>query len=241
MEKAREYAESANRAKTAFLANMSHELRTPLNAIIGFVSVLKEETYGPLNDKQKEFLNDVSQSGKHLLSLINDVLDLSKIESGKVELDVSEFDVRGLLAGGLSLMKDKILEKQIEVTTDIPEDLGYIYADERRLRQVVLNLLSNAVKFVKEKGKIGVIAKKTEKELRVTVWDNGIGIEPGDGYKIFREFFQIDSSYSRQYGGTGLGLAISKKIVELHGGRIWFESQGKDKGTSFTFVIPVND
>lgn len=241
MRKAREYAESANRAKTAFLANMSHELRTPLNAIIGFVNVLKEETYGPLNDKQKEFLNDVAQSGKHLLALINDVLDLSKIESGKVSLDISEFDIKGLLTGSLSLLKDKTLKKNIEVITDIPEDLGSIYADERRLRQVVLNLLSNAVKFVNEGGRIGLNAMKKGNDLTVTVWDNGIGIEPEDSYKIFREFEQIDSSYSRQYGGTGLGLAISKKLVEMHGGRIWFESGGKDKGAAFSFTVPVNN
>lgn len=239
IKKAKEYAESANRTKTAFLANMSHELRTPLNAIIGFVNVLKEETYGPLNDKQKEFLTDVAHSGKHLLALINDILDLSKIESGKVDLDISEFSVGDLLTGSLSLMKDKTLKKNIEVITDIPEDLGTVYADERRIRQVVLNLLSNAVKFVQDGGKVGLSARRTPSEVVVTVWDNGIGIEPGKSHKIFKEFEQIDSSYSRQYGGSGLGLAISKKLVELHGGKIGFESKGKDKGASFTFTVPI--
>jgi PAS domain S-box-containing protein len=238
LKKAKESAESANRTKSAFLANMSHELRTPLNAIIGFINVLKEETFGKLNEKQMEFLGYVTDSSKHLLSLINDVLDLSKIESGKVALDLTEFDVRDLLNGSLMLIRDRAEKRNIEIVTEIPTDLGTVIADERRVRQVVLNLLSNAVKFVHDGGKVGLKASVSGGELTVAVWDNGIGIDPEDVGRIFKEFEQIDSSYSRKYGGTGLGLAISKKLIELHGGRIWFESEGKEMGTVFSFVIP---
>ncbi len=238
--KAKEAAVSANKAKSTFLANMSHELRTPLNAIIGFSELVKDESVGELNGKQKEYLGYVWESGKHLLSLINDILDLSKVEAGKMELELVEFDLKKLLKKSLVFISEKAIKQEIMLASDIKEDVGVIAADERKIKQVVFNLLSNAIKFTPKGGKVGIKAEKTGKnEVLVSVWDNGIGVEAKDSYKVFSEFEQIISEYSRQYTGTGLGMPLSKKFIELHGGRMWFESEGKDKGTHFYFTLPL--
>jgi len=237
--KAKEAAESANKAKSSFLANMSHELRTPLNAIIGFSELMKDKSVGALNEKQEEYLGYVWESGKHLLSLINDILDLSKVEAGKMELELTEFNLKELLKKSFVFISEKATKHAITFSTDIKEDVGIIRADERKVKQVVFNLLSNAMKFTPDAGKIGIDAKKTgENEMLVCVWDTGIGIEAKDSHKIFSEFEQIDSEYSRKYSGTGLGMPLSKKFIELHGGRMWFESGGKNRGTRFYFTLP---
>jgi PAS domain S-box-containing protein len=239
--KAKEAAESANKAKSSFLANMSHELRTPLNAIIGFSELVKDENVGALNDKQKEYLGYVWESGKHLLSLLNDILDLSKVEAGKMELEFAEFDLNELFKKSLAFVSDKALKKAVTLLTDIKEGIRFVRADERKIKQVVFNLVSNAMKFTPDGGKVGIEARKTDdNQILVCVWDTGIGIEAKDSHKVFSEFEQITSDYSRQYTGTGLGLPLSKKFIELHGGLMWFESKGKDKGSRFYFTLPLN-
>jgi len=235
----KEAAEAANRSKSQFLANMSHELRTPLNAIIGFSEILKDELFGPLNEGQKEYISDVWNSGKHLLSLINDILDLSKVEAGKMELQLAEFDLAAALTSSMHMIKEQALRRSIDLTVSVDDSVGTVSADERKVKQIVFNLLSNAVKFTPDHGKISVEAKRGADQLiTVTVSDTGIGIEEKDKHKIFEEFKQIDSSYSRKYAGTGLGLSLTKRFVELHGGTLWFESAGKDQGTRFSFTLP---
>ena len=239
--KAKEAAESANKAKSSFLANMSHELRTPLNAIIGFSELIKEEGVGPLNEKQKEYIDYIHESGKHLLSLINDILDLSKIESGKMVLEPGDFDLKSLLEKSLVFIKEKAAKHGIALSTGIEEGVGVIRADERKVKQVVFNLLSNSMKFTPDGGKIGITARKSgDKEISVCVWDTGIGIEEKDRGRVFSEFEQIDSEYSRKYAGTGLGMPLSRKFIDLHGGRMWFESEGKGKGSRFCFTLPLS-
>ena len=235
------HLEKADRAKSEFLSNMSHELRTPLNAIIGFSEILKDESFGSLNEKQKEYISDVWRSGKHLLSLINDILDLSKVEAGKVELELSDFDLAATIESNLFMVREQAIKHNIQIIKNIKDDIGTIRADERKVKQIMFNLLSNAVKFTPDGGKIGVEAKKTEDGgILITVWDTGIGIEEKDKDKVFKEFEQIDSSYSRQYAGTGLGMPLTKKLVDLHGGKIWVESEGKDKGSRFSFSLPMD-
>ncbi|MDD4005166.1 MAG: PAS domain S-box protein [Elusimicrobiaceae bacterium] len=237
--RARETAETANRAKSEFLANMSHELRTPLNSIIGFSDVLRDETVGALSGQQKEFLTDISDSGKHLLAIINDVLDLAKIESGKMTLDLREISVRKLLESSVNLVKARALKNNVAIDSDAPEDIGMVRADEIRIRQVVFNLLANAVKFTPSGGSVSITARRTGRDLSVSVADTGIGIAPQDIGRIFTKFEQLGETRTRQYGGTGLGLSISKEIIELHGGSIWVESEGIDRGCRFTFSIPA--
>lgn len=238
-QKAKEIAETATRAKSEFLANMSHELRTPLNAVIGFSEVLYDQKFGPLNEIQRDYLNDILESGKLLLSLINDILDLAKIESGKMELALSAFSLKELLKHSLVFIKEKALKHNIELSLDIAEEVGYIRADERKVKQIIFNLLSNAAKFTPDDGKIGIKAKIIGSEAAVTVWDAGIGISKEDQNKLFSEFMQLENPLTKEYKGSGLGLSLTKKLVELHGGHIWVESEGKGKGSSFNFSLPI--
>ena len=231
--------ERANQAKSDFLANMSHELRTPLNSIIGFSEVLYDQTFGPLNEKQKDYMNDVLTSGKHLLSLINDILDLSRIESGKMEVSISSLQLKDMLEGSLILIKEKAFKQGIRISIEISEGIDTIKADERKLKQIIYNLLSNAVKFTPQGGNIIIQAKKAGNNIEIAVKDTGIGIKSGDQEKIFTEFIQLQNPLTKKYSGNGLGLTLSRKFVELHGGRIWVESEGEGKGSVFRFTLPA--
>ncbi len=229
--------EVASRHKSEFLANMSHELRTPLNAIIGFSEVLVERMFGDLNEKQDEYLKDIFASGRHLLSLINDILDLSKIEAGKMELELTRFDLPAAIDNALTLVKGRATNHGITVTREVDRRLGEFVADERKLKQVLVNLLSNAVKFTPEGGRVEVRAAPANGEVEVSVSDTGIGIAEADQELIFEEFRQVGSDYARKHEGTGLGLALTKRLVVLHGGRIWVQSE-LGKGSTFTFALP---
>ncbi len=230
--------ETANRHKSEFLANMSHELRTPLNAIIGFSEVLLERLFGELNAKQDDYLKDIHSSGKHLLQLINDILDLSKVEAGRMELDAAAFDLPAAIANAMTLIRERAQKHEIALTLDADPSLGEIVADERKFKQILLNLLSNAVKFTPDGGRIAVSARGDGVEVVVAVRDTGIGIAPEDQEAVFEEFRQVGRNYTNKQEGTGLGLALTRKFVELHGGRIWLESE-PGKGSTFTFTIPT--
>ncbi|MCI0632577.1 MAG: HAMP domain-containing histidine kinase [Actinobacteria bacterium] len=229
--------ETASQHKSEFLANMSHELRTPLNAIIGFSQVLRERMVGDVNDKQAEYLDDIISSGNHLLSLINEVLDLSKVEAGQIQLEVSPFSMQDALERDVSMVRERATQNGIGLTLEADADVGVVAADERRIRQVVVNLLSNAVKFTPEGGSVLVSSARIDGEVRVSVSDTGPGIAAEDQERIFEEFQQTDVG-ARQLEGTGLGLALSKRLIELHGGRIWVESEF-GKGSMFTFALPA--
>lgn len=226
-----------DRLKSEFLANMSHELRTPLNSIIGFSRVILKGIDGPLTEFQKTDLEAIYESGRHLLGLINDILDISKIEAGKMEFVFEPVDLQKLIKGTLATSIALVKDKPIELQQDIPEGLPTILADERRIRQVILNLLGNAAKFT-EIGFIRVFATYNDREVIVGVKDSGVGIPPERYSAVFREFEQVDSSSTRRYGGTGLGLPVTKKFVEAHGGRIWFESE-VDSGSTFYVALPI--
>jgi PAS domain S-box-containing protein len=242
LQKSKEAAEIASRAKSDFLANMSHELRTPLNAVIGFSEVLEDQAFGELNEKQRRYVSHIQSSGKHLLSLIDDILDLAKVEAGKTELDFSAVKIASLLERCLVLIKEKALKHGIGLKLRIPKGIQdlTISADERRLMQVIFNLLSNASKFTPDGGVIESSARQNKKNVLISVSDNGIGIKKEDLEGIFNEFEQVDSSLGRKHKGTGLGLALSRKIVELHGGRILAKSEGEGMGSQFTLSIPMN-
>ena len=229
--------EAASRHKSEFLANMSHELRTPLNAIIGFSEVLLERMFGELNPKQEEYLQDITTSGRHLLSLINDILDLSKVEAGRMELEPGAFDLPAALESCLTLVRERATRHGVTLGLTVDERLGQVVADERKVRQVVLNLLSNAVKFTPEGGRVALNAVRADGAAEISVSDTGIGIEPGDQELIFEEFRQAGGDYTRKREGTGLGLALARRFVELHGGRIWVKSE-IGKGSTFTFTLP---
>jgi signal transduction histidine kinase len=230
--------EAASRHKSEFLANMSHELRTPLNAIIGFSEVLHDRMFGELNDKQAEYIADILSSGRHLLSLINDILDLSKIEAGRMELELEAFHLPTTLESTLTLVRERAGRHGIALTLDVDASLGDFVADERKVRQIVLNLLSNAVKFTPEGGHVEVKALPVDGVAEISVSDTGIGIAADDQTAIFEEFRQVGTDQARRREGTGLGLALTKKFVELHGGRIWLTSE-VGKGSRFTFTLPV--
>ena len=229
--------EIANRHKSEFLANMSHELRTPLNAIIGFSEVLQEKMFGEMNDKQTEYINDIHGSGKHLLSLINDILDLSKIEAGRMELDLTRFHVPSAISNALVLMRERASRHFVTLNSKVDEQVGEITADERKFKQILLNLLSNAVKFTPEGGKVDVRARRLDGRVEIAVSDNGVGIAPADHEAVFEEFRQIGRDYTKKAEGTGLGLALTRKFVELHGGSVRLES-GPGRGSIFTFTLP---
>lgn len=259
-----------SRAKSDFLANMSHELRTPLNSIIGFSEVLHDGLYGDLNEKQAEYVRDINTSGRHLLDLINDILDLSKVESGKMEIEITRFPLKDLLNSSLMMFKERAMKQNLSLSLDIDPGADIeIEADLRRMKQIMFNLLSNAVKFTPEGGSVRVSARRvslrdaaeavSEGEalrsaqedrgqmahngdmvdyIEITVEDTGIGIRPEDMPKLFKEFTQLESPYTKNYEGTGLGLALTKRLVELHGGRIWAESE-YGRGSRFIFTVPI--
>jgi signal transduction histidine kinase len=229
--------EAASRHKSEFLANMSHELRTPLNAIIGFSEVLAEKMFGDVNDKQAEYLQDILESGRHLLSLINDILDLSKIEAGRMELELTDFSVPQAIQNAGILVRERALRRGIVLHEVIADGVGGIRGDERKVKQVLLNLLSNAIKFTPEGGRIEVRAASTDGMVEVSVTDSGVGIAPEDHEAVFEEFRQVGTA-DKKAEGTGLGLALSRKFVELHGGRIWVTSQ-VGIGSTFTFTLPT--
>ena len=265
----KELAEDANRAKSEFLANMSHELRTPLNHIIGFTELIVDKKFGELNDTQEEYLNDVLGSSRHLLTLINDILDLSKIEAGKMELSISIVNLPMLLDNSLVMVKEKAMKHGISLSTDYDGIPDVILADEVKLKQIIYNLLSNAVKFTPQGGTVSLAAKKREginyrvqhseqpdsvseqleawasdeAEIRrwiiISISDTGIGVAPEDQERIFNPFEQAEGSASRMYQGTGLGLSLTKTLVGLHGGEIHMESDGQGKGSTFSFSIPA--
>jgi PAS domain S-box-containing protein len=226
--------------KDEFLASMSHELRTPLNSVLGLSEALLEEVYGPLTEKQRGSLNGVTESGRHLLALINDILDLSKIEAGKMKLDAELFTVRDVCESSLRFIKEIAQKKRIGVTLNIGDGVDQLTADERRVKQMLVNLLSNAVKFTPEGGRVGIDVHAVDDPagVRFEVWDTGIGIVPSNQDKLFRSFVQLDSSLSREYCGTGLGLALVRRMAELHGGRVGLESD-LGKGSRFHFFLPA--
>ena len=229
--------ELASKHKTEFLANMSHELRTPLNAIIGFSEVLLERMFGELNERQADYLKDIHSSGKHLLSLINDILDLSKIEAGKMELELSDFDLPAALQNAIMLLKERAQRHSINLTLAVDAGLDTIVADERKFKQIMLNLLSNAVKFTPDGGSVAVAARSVGAMIQILVSDSGIGISVEDQQALFEEFKQVGSDRARNSEGTGLGLALTKRFIELHGGTIHVDST-LGKGTTFAFTIP---
>jgi signal transduction histidine kinase len=228
--------EAASLHKSEFLANMSHELRTPLNAILGFSQVLRERMFGDINEKQEEYLDDILSSGNHLLLLINDVLDLSKVEAGQVELEAAPFSLREALERGVVMVRERATRDGVKVAIAADPDVDIIEGDERRVRQIIFNLLSNAVKFTPAGGSVDVTAAQVDGEARVAITDTGRGIAPEDHERIFEEFQQSEAG-TEQREGTGLGLTLSKRLVELHGGRIWVESE-LGKGSTFVFTLP---
>ena len=231
--------EAANRHKSEFLANMSHELRTPLNAIIGFSEVLGERMFGELNEKQAEYTEDILSSGRHLLSLINEILDLSKVEAGRMELELATFDLPLAIDNARTFVRERATKHGINLDVTVDERLGEFVGDERKIKQILLNLLSNAVKFTPEGGRIGIKARQADGSVEISVSDTGIGIAPEDQPKIFEEFRQVGADYAHKVEGTGLGLTLAKKFVELHGGKIWVTSE-VGKGSTFTFTLPTN-
>lgn len=227
------------------MANMSHELRTPLNHIIGFSDLVITCPTGNLSEIQKEYMQDVLFSSKHLLSLIEDVLDLSKIESGKIELTYSTFDVVELCSRSTSMVADSAMKKTIEIITELPDNPVPIKADERRVRQVIYNLLNNAVKFTPVGGTISLNGSVIENSsgilsIRISIKDSGIGIEKDNLERVFKPFEQLDNTLTKKHAGTGLGLSLTRTFVETHGGRIWVESAGIGHGSTFTAEIPLS-
>jgi signal transduction histidine kinase len=243
---ARHTAERANRAKSEFISSVSHELRTPLNAIIGFSKLMLNPRVGPLNEDQQAYTTDIVQSAEHLLQLINDILDLSKIEAGKLTLDLSEFLLYPLLEHSFTIVRESAGRQNVQLLTSLSDemrDLPPVVGDERKVRQILYNLLSNAVKFTPEGGRITLHAALDETApvptARISVEDTGIGIAPEHQTRIFGAFEQVDSSYARQQQGTGLGLALTKRLVELHGGQISLTSE-VGIGSTFTFTLPLH-
>jgi signal transduction histidine kinase len=232
-----EELEAASRHKSEFLATMSHELRTPLNAIIGFSQVLKQQMYGPLNEKQADYIDDVLSSGQHLLNLINDILDLAKVEAGRMELQPSTFELPELLENAASMVRERATRQGIGLTVATDDSVGGMDGDERKVKQILFNLLSNAVKFTPSGGKVTLAARAADEEVVISVRDTGIGINAEDQEKIFEEFYQVGASRTQE--GTGLGLALTRRLVELHHGQLTVESE-PGVGSTFTVTIPLH-
>ncbi|MBP0006767.1 MAG: PAS domain S-box protein [Cyanobacteria bacterium SBC] len=230
--------ERSSRLKSVFLANMSHELRTPLTSILGFSNLLLQELYGSLNEKQRLYLDRIYDSGEHLLKLIGDVLDLSKVEAGKIELNPTLVSIPQLCADAIALVSEQARSRQIQIQTDLDPTLKTFIADEVRLRQMLLNLLSNAIKFSELGGRVGLDVQYRDRQLHLSVWDNGIGIPEDQQALLFQPFQQLDNSLSRQHEGSGLGLALTRKLAELHGGTVTCQSQ-VNRGSRFTIVLPL--
>jgi signal transduction histidine kinase len=229
--------EVASQHKSQFLANMSHELRTPLNAILGYTELILDNIYGETPDKMREVLERLQANGKHLLGLINDVLDLSKIEAGQLTLDLADYSLQDVVHTVVVAVESLANGKKLALTTDVGPNLPIGHGDGRRLAQVLLNLVGNAIKFT-DKGEVAIKATMLDGSFTVAVRDTGPGIAPSDQGKIFEEFQQADNSATKRKGGTGLGLSIAKRIIGMHGGRIWVESD-VGKGSTFAFAIPV--
>jgi signal transduction histidine kinase len=238
LEATRRELEAASRHKSEFLANMSHELRTPLNAVIGFGEVLQQQMFGPLNAKQAEYVDDVLGSGRHLLSLINDILDLSKIEAGRMTLETTTFDIALAVENAIVLTRERAIRRGVRLERRFEGELGSIEADERKVKQILINLLSNAVKFTNKGGTITIHATRDDEALTLAVEDTGIGIAPEHQALIFTEFWQVGGDYTRKQEGTGLGLALVRRFVDLHGGRLWVES-AVGHGSTFFFTVPL--
>ncbi|HIH74700.1 MAG TPA: PAS domain-containing protein [Methanosarcina sp.] len=236
----KQIAEVANRTKSEFLANMSHELRTPLNSIIGFSDILHQQVFGELNEKQLRYTDNISKSGRHLLNLINGILDLSKVEAGKMELIYKEFELANKLNMAKNFLSPIADQKNIKIEIDVDKNLTTIRADESRFIQIMYNLVDNAIKFSNKNGLITIEAKKKGDMAEIIVSDNGIGIKVEDQNKLFKPFSQVDPFSSKKFQGTGLGLSLVKQIVNLHGGYVWFRS-APDEGSTFAFAIPIND
>jgi signal transduction histidine kinase len=227
--------DDASKHKSEFLANMSHELRTPLNAVIGFSEVLEGRIFGELNHKQAEYVSDIHTSGRHLLTLINDILDLSKIEAGRMDLQVTPFLFADVVQNSVSLLRERATRQGIALGFEVSDNVGVVEGDERMIKQVLFNLLTNALKFTPSGGHVDVSVHGDGGDVVVSVHDDGVGIAPADQARIFEEFQQVGSSHLQE--GTGLGLAISRRFVELHGGHLWVES-APGTGSTFTFTIP---
>lgn len=239
LQRSKERAEAANHAKSEFLANMSHELRTPLNHIMGFTELVAEGNIGDLNATQTEYLHDVLQSSRHLLALINDILDLSKVEAGKLEYFPTRLNLTELVESTATMFKEKATKGNIRLRAHLPGEPLYLDADRRQLKQILYNLVSNAVKFTVKGGSVDLRVELQDPEIiHISVVDTGIGISKSDAYRIFHPFEQVESSASRRFSGTGLGLSLSKSLVELHHGKIWAESEGPGKGSTFHVVLP---
>jgi len=234
-------ARAANQAKSEFLSSVSHELRTPLTAIIGLSQLLQKKYYGPLNEKQEEYVRDILESSQHLLSLINDILDLSKVEAGKLKLELSETNIKEAIDSSLLLVKEDAAKKRIGIRSTISDEVlkAKITADKRRFKQIMVNLLSNAVKFTDLNGEVDIEAKILGDELIVSVSDTGVGISKEEQGKIFDAFYQVQFKLTNKSPGTGLGLSLVKRFVEQHHGRIWVESEGPGKGSRFIFTISL--